>query len=515
MSNSPYAAARVARQAKWFALAKVGVALVALVWQFVLVRELSINGYASFTIFIAANGVLVFVTMFGMDRVVYRFMPPLREAMRWREIVLFMGGLLLLRQVCIAILLAVLYLAGQTLLPQQLLVEAQALPWYYVTFAIATGCTESFSIFSNSLGLQGRQAMLLMASTALRFVLIVLAAWHGALQIADVALIVVATEAALALALALLLGRELGALRRRASKPGALAFGFSLRTLATDSLSTQLTYMLGLPFRGSLLKLIVGAVATPLVTASFGFFQAMADRAYQFMPMFLMKGMLEPALASDYSRRGDFERIRLTVSLLLRLNYVILGLGLAMLLGCGEPLIHWITNGRYGSQVVLACLILLQLAAMTLGEALWIALNPIGRIAKHNALWLWFSLLCYGGVAAATMLHSTTGLLLVSVAPYLMVFAWLRWVSREACLQGGLGMDRLGRLLAPMLAGVLAARAPLSLSTHPAATLLALACGVLAYGAALRLVRLFDKSEVDGVAALSPRLARMLRFVSP
>ncbi len=514
MGNSPYGAARVARQAKWFTLAKIGVAVVALIWQFVLVRGLSVIDYASFTIFIAANGVLVFVTMLGMDRVVYRFMPPLREAVKWREMDLLMLGLTLARMLLIAVLLLLFWLGAQLLLPEQIRTEVDKLPWHYVAFAFATGCTDSFSIFSNSLGLQGRQAMLLMASTVLRFLLVLLLLWRGALSFVDVADMVVLTECLLALALLFYLVKEMRSLRAPRDGAPPLAFGFRLGTLVTDSLSTQMTYMLGLPFRGSLLKLIVGAVSPPMVTASFGFFQALADRAYQFMPVFLMKGMLEPALASDYAARGDFERIRLALSLLLRVNYLILMLALALLFGCGEPLINLVTKGRYGSEVVLAALILLQLGAMTLGEALWIGLNPIGRISYHNRLWFWFALLCYGGVWFAAHLRSPNGLLVVSIVPYLLVFGWLRWINQEPFLQGGLGLHQLWRLIPPALAAWAVARGVLLLPYGAWLSVAAAIAGGAAYLAVLRSMRLFVSAEVQQIAAISPKLARMLQWTT-
>lgn len=515
MSDNPYGAARVARQARWFMLAKAGVAVIALVWQFVLVRGLTIDEYASFTIFLAANGVLVFLTLFGLDRILYRHVPPLRERLRWREISLLLLGFTALRAACVAGLMAVLWYGGTVLLPSKLQQEMLHLPWQYLLFSFATACTDSFSIFINSLGLQGRQAMLLMLSTLLRFVAVAVALWQGLLSLDTALNVMLVTEWLLAVALCYVVVKELLALRAQAAPARELEWGFSGAGMVRDSLSTQLTYMVGLPFRGALLRLIVGAIAPPVVTASFGFFQALSDRAYQFMPVFLMKGMLEPAMASDFAQRGDLERVRIVLRLLLRVNYLILGLGLALLIGSGEELVTWMTNGRFGDQILIAVLILLQLGAMTLGETLWMGLNPIGRIAKHNRVWLYVSLICYTGVAAATMLKSAEGLLLVSVLPYLMVFAWLRWLSREELLQGGLRLGRIARLLPPILACVAAARVCLWLAAgmHSLVPLLATMVGAVAFVLVLRRMRFVDASEIETVQSMSPKLARILRMI--
>lgn len=512
MADSPYHAARVILQAKWFAVAKIGVALAALWFQFVLVRHLSVADYVSFTIFTAANGLLVFATMFGMDRVVYRFMPPLRESMRWREMLLLMAGLIGVRQLAVLILLLFFWMAGQLILPVAILAEVRALSLQYALFAVATAFTDTFAIFCNSLGQQGRQAMLQTGMTFLRIVTVIgWLAWHGALGAAVVAEVMIVTESLLAGGLLLLLAREFFALRGKAPASNAMAFGFTWKMLISDSLSTQMTYMLSLPFRGGVLKLIVGAIATPVATASFGFFQTIADRAYQFMPIFMMKGMVEPALASDFAARGDMGRIRLMISLMIRLNFVILGLGMAILLGCGVPLVDWMTHGRYGSEAWIAMILLLQLGAMTLGEAMWIGLNPIGRIGPHNRIWVWVSVLCYAVIAMAAWLGNIALLIMGSALPYLLVLGTLRWIKREPLLVGGLGMRRSVWLFVPVAAGAATARLLWwLLASWPALALAgALAGSVLAYYLLLKKVSVFERHEVDSVAAVSPRLARL------
>ncbi len=518
MSTNPYSAAQVARQAKWFTLSKIGVAVVALLTQFVLVRYLSVQDYAGYTTFFSAIPVLVFFTMYGLDRVVYRFMPPLRSAQRWREMAWFMAGMLVLRQITILCLLALCWWGIRPFALHQLFEQLDSIRWACLVFALALGCSDSFPVYCNALGKQGKQSVISMITTALRMLMIMFFVWQGALHLGQITWIIAVTECLLALLLLMTLLQEILQLRRaQAAKAEALDFGFTLARLAKDSLSTQLAYSVALPFRGVFLRLIVASIAPPIVIASFGFFQTMADRAYQFMPMFLMKGMLEPTLASDYAKRKDFSRIRLTVSLLLRTNAVLLAAGLTILLGCGQQVIDLLTNGRYGSEVFLACLIVAQFVAITLAETLWISLNPIGRIAFHNKLWTWFALACYGLLALAAYFQSTHWLVVVSCLPYVLVYVWLRFVSREACLQEGFAVPRLLRLLLPIALGSASAQGILHAGLLPAGlalTLLALALGLAVFALCLRFVKLFQAEEVQAVAEISPKLARLLRLMS-
>ncbi|TFW21151.1 hypothetical protein E4L96_09360 [Massilia arenosa] len=516
MSGNPYAASRVVLQAKWFAIAKVGVAIVSLLTQFVLVRHLSVDHYASYTIFVAGTAVLVFVTMFGMDRVIYRFMPPLREHLRWREAAALMGAMLGARLLLMATLLAILALASWHLLPSQLVAQLQEIKMQTALYAIAQACTDSLLIFCNSVGQQRTQAAFFMVAGAVRLACVFGIMLHGSLTALDVARVFSYTELAQATGMALVLALELRHMRRQREGPSGRtpwAFGFTWRELCHDALGTQAAYLLSLPFKGALLKLIVGAVATPVMVAAFGFFQTLSDRAYMFMPVFLLKGILEPALARDYAVRQNAERVRMTVTLLIRVNYSIVFLGIAILLGAGQPLIDWITHDRYGSQVILAALIALQITGLTLGESLFFVLNPVGRIGPHNKLWMRMALPFLGVLALAAWSRNTYLLVLAATLPYFAVYLWLRRVSREPILQHGLGLNSgmWLRLAGATAAAALAGRVLLLLPPSHALTLAAALFTALVFVAALRVTGLFHAAEVTSIQGVSPRLAKLIR----
>lgn len=231
MANNPYVASRMVSQAKWFALAKVGVAIASLLTQFVLVRNLGVDDYAGYTIFVAATAVLVFVTMFGMDRVVYRFMPPLREAVKWRELLLLMLGLMSARLALMLALLLGLYFSSSWVLPQQIAAQSSTIPLQYVVYGLSSACNDSLLIFCNSLGLQKRQAVLFMLSGCVRLAGLGSLVFIHQLTVVDVANVFALTECVLSLALLLVLFFEFTQLRRAAPQPAPLSFGFAFRTL--------------------------------------------------------------------------------------------------------------------------------------------------------------------------------------------------------------------------------------------------------------------------------------------
>lgn len=508
---SPYAASRLMGKARWFAIAKGCSAAVSLLLQFVLVRHLAVEDYAAYTLFVAGAGVLALVTMFGTDRVVYRFIPPLRVALRWREMLAVMGGLLGARLALMLVLLGALYAGAAVLLPANIVRQLEGIAWESGLYALALAVTDSLLVFCNSVGAQRTQVSLFMLAAVVRLLAVGVVLLERSIDAQAVAAAFAWTEVALAVALAAVLAMEIARVRAR-GQPHGWQPGFRLAELVRDSLGTQAAYLLALPFKGALLKLMVGAVSPPVVTASFGFFQTLADRAYQLMPVFLLKGILEPTLAHDYAARHSMARVRLAVSLLLRFNFLLIFLGVAILLGSGEQLIGWVTHGRYTEHVTLAVLIALQLTGLSVGESLFFALNPVGRIGHHNRLWMLFSLPFFALLAMAAWLHSTVLLVLAATVPHYVVYAWLRYVTCEPVLADGLGIGTgvMLRFAIATGAAALAARAVLLLSPGLAATLAATLGAAIVFFAVLRMTGLFHAAEVESVRSLSPRLAQLL-----
>jgi O-antigen/teichoic acid export membrane protein len=513
MGNGVFSTSDTVRQAKIVAIAKVSGAFVNLTAQLVVARYLGIQDYAVFTLFIAASSLLTLLSMYGIDRVCYRVVPPLRMQNRWREISAFAVVSLLARLVLVCLLLTVCaYFPALGFAPAlaQQLALAQ---WPLVCFVLAMSMTDSLSVFCSGVGKQAAQSTALLLTGVGRSATIIYLLTVGENNSLNVTLwAFVVAEILFATALATVLAADL--LRQHQRTPSLpFQLGFRVRDALVEGGTTQLSYVLRLPFGGPFLRLVVGSFAPPSVTAAYGFFQSLADRIYQFLPAIMVKGVIEPALSADYASRQDIARVAAVVAVLLKSSCILIAALLAGVLGVGEPLINRVTGGKYGAEILIAALVCVQLMSQVLGEALWIALNPVGRVVKLNKAWYGVTLASGVGLLLAAQLQSTWLLLTIASLPYFAVALWLRWISKEPMLLHGIGLGATYKLLLPCLAAAGTAHAALQLigdDTVGLATAAAVTAGV--FLTLLSIIGFFTRQEVEMARHFSPRIATLVKL---
>lgn len=512
MTQDIFSAATTIRQARVVAVAKISSAICNLAAQIYVARFLAIADYAIFTLFVAASSLLVLLSMYGIDRVAYRVIPPLRLHGRWREISTFIAASLLWRLAFIGLGVIVIGVYLVRLLPNALVLQLSmvALPlWLYV---LAMSMTDSLSVYCNSVGRQGAQGKALLLIGFSRSVTIIGALLLGvSAPLQYVVWAFVLAEAAFMLILIGVLTGDLYS-QRNLNAPGAFTMGFRLKDALVEGGTTQLSYLLRIPFGGPFLRLLVGSFAPPLVTAAYGFYQTLADRLYQFLPPILFKGVMEPALSADFSVHQSVSRVAMVVSVLLKLSLALIAALLAFALGIGQPMVDLVTNGKYGSQILIACLVCIQLASQVVGEVLWIALNPVGRVVVLNRVWYGATLLAGMGLATAYTLHSTWFILVTAPLPYFAVALWLRFVQKEPLLVHGVGTSAALRLLVPICTGAVMGKSCLYvLGTTSLGLCVAGVLMGLAFALTLIMIRIFSADEVRLTAHFSTTLSKLVK----
>lgn len=513
MSEAIYGAASTARQAKIVARVKITGALINLLAQLALARYLNITDYAVFTLFVAASSLLVLFSMFGIDRVCYRVLPPLRLENRWRESAIFFLGSMAGRGLFITAAAVVFHFSPNTLLPASLVSQLSDVAIALLAFVLAMSTTDSLSVFCNGLGRQAAQSTALFVSNLVRSTVIVfILTSTGSNLLQSVLWMFVYAELGFVVALSAVLISDLLQQRTRQASASKIALGFKLGAVLMEGATTQLSYVLRIPFGGPFLRLLVGSFAPPLVTAAYGFFQTLADRIYQFLPPIMLKGVLEPALTADFAKNHDLERVAGVISVLLKLSLLVVAVMLTGALGVGEDLVNLMTANKYGAEIDIAFFVFIQLAAQVIGEVLWITLNPIGRVIALNRVWYGASVVAGIGLGAAYWLQSIWMILLIAPLPYFATYFWIRLALKEKILMRGIGFEAIGTLMFPSL--IAACGAQLILRALPAgygSLPTAMLVMALLFGGLLMRSRLFTVEEHALVSNLSPKLANALQ----
>jgi len=511
MSENIFGARDSARQARTVAGSKMAVAFLALVVQIAIARELAVEDYAKFTLFLAAASILALLSMCGMDRVAFRVLPHLRLACRWREALTFMASALCVRLLVLALIAGVLGGTAAGVLPEHLVHQLGGMLAVLAAFTIALCITDGLAFFCNGVGKHSAQGMVALVVAMSRSIAVLwLLVGAERVLLSQILWAYAGAEFILAVVLLVLLVRDARA-QQEAGNQEPFRFEFDVAELAREGAATQSSYILRIPFQGPFMRLLVGAFAGPLVTAAYGFFQAIADRIYHFMPMIMLKGVVEPAMVADYGKNKNLVRQSMVVALLLKVSLVILLLIASVTLAIGEPVVNFATGGKYGAQIWIALLIGLQLVAQMGGEALWIGLNAVGRVNVINRVWAGAAAFSGLLMLIAFLMQNISLLIFSATLPYVVAFAWLRWVRAEPLLSAGLGERAALLLLVPLAIAVISSRAVLWLLGE---SLIGVACaGVVvcvAFFLATVAMRPITREEQTAVRQVSPRLAVMI-----
>lgn len=257
---------------------------------------------------------------------------------------------------------------------------------------------------------------------------------------------------------------------------------------------------------GPLLTMLVAPLIGPAALATFGFARSLAQHVARMLPSQLFMGLLRPKLIAGYTADGSFGSLNRQVVLVLKISNCVFGASLAAMVAYGEPILGYLSGGRYGVAHGVLLLLMLRLAVVNTQSLLAVVVNAIGRseflrraapallvVLPLAAALAWLGMGAYG--LAVAMLGGEA----------LFVFLILRQLRRVG---HDFAFDRAGHariggaFLAACLTGLLLAGV---LPARPDADLVGVAGTLLAFLAALRALRPFDQSERQAIARLLGR----------
>jgi len=216
------------------------------------------------------------------------------------------------------------------------------------------------------------------------------------------------------------------AAHRFADREGASASVPSFREVAHVSKANYTGYLVGLPWTGPALILIVGNFATHEMTAAFAFFQTLAERARAFMPVRLLQSFVEPQWAKLHLEGGRIRRFQVPMATLQKINTLLLSLGLVWLVAVGEPVLREFIRPRYANHLLLAELIVVQQAIGSILDLVWMGLNATNQAALLARAFTLVSLVAAPLLIPAVQFGGAAGAIVLSWLPSIALILILR-----------------------------------------------------------------------------------------
>lgn len=363
---SAYAGARVKRGLWHFLLGKGVSSIAGLAAMVLVVRGLTIEEFAAYSVLVALVEVFTAVSGLGLGHVVLRYVPELfnRAALvslgkLIRVVLALRTGVLVLALACAAI--AAVPLAGLLGLEQHL----NALRLFLLVVVLRTTSHFLSQVMDSTLH-QGISQLAFSSAALLRCVGMVWLVYGGG---EATLLHVIALEAACdALACIVLL---FGLVRLLATKPGSGIAEASENWLQANSrlltrfaLTAYLQHLATLPFGANTNRLVGGALFGERMMAGFGFALALYEYIKRYLPTQLLVGVIRPVIVARYTADLDFRRVASLCEKSFQVNLSLLMIITTPVVVAGAEIMATISAVKYGQDsawILIAMLLLLSM----------------------------------------------------------------------------------------------------------------------------------------------------------
>jgi O-antigen/teichoic acid export membrane protein len=377
--SNPYGAKSARKGIKNQLLARIIQAGAGFLIALITVRVMSIPDYASYVTVIAAGTVLGSLSMFGLDRAAFRYVPEGRLAAHPLDLTRMVDRLRQAR-LGLMILFGIGIAATWRWIGPMFQLDSAALLVPVLAFGVVHAMGQFSSIILQSLMLQRaiRDATTITWMTRLAVlvaVVLVLKSLTAALAI----WITIGSEALGLAWMAIKTRRHLKVLSAAESDKALGAWPQDWHRIRVFALQNYAMGQSSSAAKPKVQTLIAAAFLPQESVAAFGFFRNLSDQFARLLPFHMLRTVIEPVLIGRYQATKDFGQMNSVVSAILKTNLLV-SLPIAVWLSlAGAPAVSLLTGGKFMDSVWVLALLLLSLVPTTQRTLQVICVNAIDR----------------------------------------------------------------------------------------------------------------------------------------
>lgn len=345
------------------------------------VRVMSVADYATYVTVIAAGTVLGSLSMFGLDRAAFRFVPEGRLAAHPLDLARMIDRLRQAR-LGLMILFGIVVAAGWRWIGPLLQLHSSALLAPVLAFGVVHAMGQFSSIILQSLMRQRviRDATTITWMTRLA-VLASVALIFKSLTAATAIWITVGSEALGLAWMALQTYRHLRALKSTDAGRALGAWVPDWKRIRKFAVQNYLMGQSAMTAQPKVQMLVAAALLPHEAVAAFGFFRQLSDQFARLLPFHMFRTVIEPVLIGRYQATKDFEQLNAVASAILKVNLLV-SIPIAVWLWlAGAPVVSLLTGGKFIEYAWILALLVLSLVPTTQRTLQVIAVNAVDRSA--------------------------------------------------------------------------------------------------------------------------------------
>lgn len=361
---SAYAGERVKRGLWHFMLGK-GVSSVAGFAAMVLVvRGLTIDEFAAYSVLVALVEVFTAVSGLGLSHVVLRYVPELFNRARLVVLSKLMRVVLVLRTSVLVVALAAAALVSDRLAGWLGLENhLAALQLFLLVVGLRTTSHFLSQVMDSTLH-QGISQIAFSSAAVLRCAGMAWLIQTGHPSLLDVIALEATCDALACVILLFGLARLLAVKNGAATEPTDDWLKANTKQLSRFAMTAYLQHLATLPFGGNTNRLVGGVLFGERMMAGFGFALSLYDYVKRYLPTQLLVGVIRPVIVARYTADGNFQRVAMLCEKSFQVNLSLLLIITTPLIVAGTEILSTISAGKYGQDSAWILLALMALLAL-------------------------------------------------------------------------------------------------------------------------------------------------------
>tara|TARA_B100000780_G_scaffold222084_1_gene161165 strand:- start:12587 stop:14122 length:1536 start_codon:yes stop_codon:yes gene_type:complete len=371
-----YNSARVKRGFYHFLVGKGITSIASFLVAILIVRELSINDYASYT---AISGLLItfmLISNFGIERTVPKYIAKAKQTASELELKKLTVKLIQYRLLGLFITTSGMITFSNVIFSRFGIEFNADILTGFCLYAFGFGMSMHMTRTLQALLMQKEATFTMSIEWFCKLSVILLLVYaYDAMTLSNVLYVQAGT---ILLSLSFATWRLLHAVRTAESSvlQGSV---INNRELFRFSLNNYLQTLAGFHCNASTNKLVGSALLAPSSVASLGFAYSITSVFQRYLPSQLFIGLIEPVIMGRFSKSRDFSETRLYTGVLFKINLFIVMPAVVWVMVDGRFIIEVITKGKYGDTAWLIGSLLIALILESQRAILQLISNAVDR----------------------------------------------------------------------------------------------------------------------------------------
>ena len=365
MSNR-YGGARIRRGLSHFIIGKGVSAVAGLLCMLLVIRGLSIESFAAYSVLTALVELFTALTGLGLVHALLRYVPELYAKQYQVSLRKFTYGAFGIRTAVLLLAALLAFMFADKLAPEIGLSHAIDAYEVFLLIVVLRSSTHFLSQVLESTLHQSIVQIGFTAATLIRLAGMLYLVQQGAVQLVDVIWVEAISDL---VSMLIMLGGIVWLVTRQGlahqnSADDGTWLSNNMRQIKHLAITGYAQHIIGLPFGSNTNRLVGGSLFSLHTMASFGFAQSIYEYVKRYLPAQLLVGLIRPVVVARFSEKRDFSAAAAICDRVGFINITIISAILSVLLVGGLPILKWISADKYGTEALWVLITLMLVLAL-------------------------------------------------------------------------------------------------------------------------------------------------------